>query len=673
MSRHRSGPFRSAVFLTALLAATGASGATHPLDPLDAEEITAAVAILRAAGHADAATVFGSITLREPPKPSVLAWKAGQPIPRAAAVVLRRNATTYEAVIDLSTRTVSSFTAVPGAQPTVTMPEILGAIEVTLADPRMQSGLSKRGLTDMAQVFCAPRTVGNFGRPEEARQRLVKVDCFDIRGVKSDVFANPVEGLIALVDLDRRQVLDVKDLGVVPVPRGDSELDPASLGPQRTVKPVVESIPDGSNITLDGWTVRWQKWAFHIGWESRAGTVLSQVTFDEGRGPRSILYQGAIAEIYVPYQDPTEAWYYRTYMDQGDFGFGANASPLVAGADCPASAIFLSPVTANAAGGVETLDRRVCLFERSPGAPVWRHFDIITQALESRPAVELVVRYVATVGNYDYVLDWVLDQGGTITFRGGATGIDAVKGVAARTLADPTARDDTAYGNLVSAGRVGVNHDHFFSLRLDLDVDGSANSFMVARLVPERLPAASPRRSIWRVQHEMAATDTDARFTIAYDRPAMWHVVNPGRTNALGYPVGYMLHASGNALPLVDADDPALGRAQFARHHLWVTPYDPAERYAAGAYPNQSEPGQGLAAWTSRRRSIEKQDLVLWYTLGFHHVPSAEDWPVYNLGWHSVTLKPYKLLRSQPGRRRPAGAGGLEHIGQQGAERVMRC
>ena len=144
------------------------------------------------------------------------------------------------------------------------------------------------------------------------------------------------------------------------------------------------------------------------------------------------------------------------------------------------------------------------------------------------------------------------------------------------------------------------------------------------------------------------ATDTDARFTIAYDRPAMWHVVNPDRTNALGYPVGFMLHASGNALPLVDADDPALGRAQFATHHLWVTPYDPAERYAAGSYPNQSAPGEGLAAWTSRRRSIEKQDLVLWYTLGFHHVPSAEDWPVYNLGWHSVTLKPYNFFDRNP-------------------------
>jgi primary-amine oxidase len=639
---------RPLVIVSALLFATKAAGATHPLDPLDGSEITAAVAALRAAGQADDATVFASVTLLEPPKTHVLAWKPGQPIPRAAAVVLRRNATTYEARVDLAARKVIAYTAIPGAQPTVTMPEILGAIELTTKDPRMQAGLRKRDITDMSQVFCAPRTTGNFGRPEESARRLVKVDCFDIRGVRTDVFANPVEGLIATVDLDRREVLAVTDLGVVPVPHGESEIDPGSLGPQRVVKRIVQSMPEGSNIHLDGWTVRWQKWAFHLGWESRAGTMISQVTFDEGGGPRSILYQGAIAEIYVPYQDPTEGWYYRTYMDQGDYGFGASASPLVTGTDCPASAIYVSPVIANAAGGVETLDRRICLFERTSGDPLWRHFDIITQALESRPAIELVVRYISTVGNYDYVLDWVLDQRGHITFRGGATGIDAVKGVRAQTLDDPTAQADTAYGNLVSAGRAGINHDHFFSLRLDLDIDGPANSFMLARLVPERLPAGIPRQSIWRVKHEVAPTDTDARFTIDYQRPAMWHVVNPSRKNALGYPVSYMLHASGNALPLVDADDPALRRAQFATHHLWVTPYNAAERYAAGDYPNQAAPGQGLPAWTSQRRGIENQDIVLWYTLGFHHVPSVEDWPVYNLGWHSVTLKPFNFFDRNP-------------------------
>ena len=174
-------------------------------------------------------------------------------------------------------------------------------------------------------------------------------------------------------------------------------------------------------------------------------------------------------------------------MDEGDFGFGTMASPLVPGADCPASATFLSPVMSNVSGGVDTLENRVCVFERSTGDPVWRHYDLITQALESRPATEVVVRYIATVGNYDYVLDWIFDQKGNITYKAGATGIDAVKGVKAQKLSDETAERDTAWGPLISAGRAGINHDHFLSLRLDLDIDGQQNTFMRNPLVVEKL------------------------------------------------------------------------------------------------------------------------------------------------------------------------------------------
>ena len=78
-----------------------------------------------------------------------------------------------------------------------------------------------------------------------------------------------------------------------------------------------------------------------------------------------------------------------------------------------------------------------------------------------------------------------------------------------------------------------------------------------------------------------------------------------------------------------------------------MTPYSPEERYAAGDYPNQSEPGQGLPAWTSHC-ATSRPGLVLWYTMGFHHVPSSEDWPVYNLGWHSVTLTPYNFFDRNP-------------------------
>jgi primary-amine oxidase len=335
-------------------------------------------------------------------------------------------------------------------------------------------------------------------------------------------------------------------------------------------------------------------------------------------------------------------------MDQGEYGLGTTASPLARGADCPADATYLPVTMANAAGGADTLDDRVCIFERALAQPVWRHFDIMTQALESRPATELVVRSIATVGNYDYVFDWVFSTGGSITFRGGATGIDGVKGVRAASLADPSAAEDTAWGQLIAAGRVGVNHDHFFSVRLDFDVDGPKNRFVRDVMKAQRMPETSLRRSLWHMHHDVAKTETDARYRLSYTEPSMWRVESSERRNALGYPSSYMLHAEANALPLVDEDDAPLARALFATQHLWVTPYAPDERWAAGDYPNQSEPGQGLPAWTAKGRPVEDTDIVLWYTLGFHHMPSAEDWPVYNLGWHTVTLRPYNFFDRNP-------------------------
>ena len=82
--------------------------------------------------------------------------------------------------------------------------------------------------------------------------------------------------------------------------------------------------------------------------------------------------------------------------------------------------------------------------------------------------------------------------------------------------------------------------------------------------------------------------------------------------------------------------------------HLWVTPYDPAELYAGGDYPNQSRGDDGLAVWAERDRPIHDTDVVLWYTLGFHHVPASEDLPV--LGTHSsrFALMPMNFFDRNP-------------------------
>lgn len=627
--------------------------AQHPLDALSAEEITASVRLLRAAGHVTRQTLLLSLTLEEPPKSLVLGWKSGDPIPRAARAVVRHDSRTFEAIIDLSAEQILSFAPLTEGQALLALPEMSRAARAALADPRVREQLTKRGVTDFKKVVCGSRTVGNFGRAEEQTRRLVKLDCFDLSQEATNLFATPIEGLYVTVDVDERKVVDIVDTGVVPIPPGTYPFAAKAQGTRRARNPITTNRPQGHTFTLEGSLVEWRNWRFHLRWDVRAGLILSVVTYIDRGKKRSVLYQGSIAEIYVPYQDPTEGWYYRTFLDAGDFGLGTMGSPLMPGADCPQTAVFLSPVMASPRGIPTTLTNQICVFERATGEPTWRHYDMRSTSLESRPHVELIVRCIATVGNYDYIFDWVFDTKGDVTFRVGATGIDAVKGVTAKHRNDETAAADTAWGPLIAPGRAGILHDHFFSLRLDVDVDGPQNRFVRDQLVVAATPANSPRPQVWRVQSEVAKTDTSAKFHMSHERPSLWRVQSVDTINALGYPTSYHLQPGMTAMPLVDATDPSLARAAFANYHLWVTPYAANERYAAGAHPNQSLPGHGLLAWTQHDRNIDGADLVLWYTLGFHHVPSAEDWPVYNVHWHSVTLSPYNFFDQNPAMALP--------------------
>ena len=89
-------------------------------------------------------------------------------------------------------------------------------------------------------------------------------------------------------------------------------------------------------------------------------------------------------------------------------------------------------------------------------------------------------------------------------------------------------------------------------------------------------------------------------------------------------------------------------RAEFTAYSLWVTPYRPDERYAAGTYPNRHPGGAGLPEWTAANRPIRDTDIVLWYTMAMHHVVRAEDWPIMPLVENEFELRPFDFFDANP-------------------------
>jgi primary-amine oxidase len=650
-----------AFIISLQVAAAGRAIAASPLDPLSAKEIAIAVQLMKADPRlADAA--FPLISLAEPPKADVLAWTPMKPFPRQAYAVVMTPKGTFEVHVDLQAKRLVSVTERADAEAPITISEV-ESVSIVLSNPEFQEGLKKRGITDFKPLFCAPWSTGYYGIPEYEGKRIVKVGCFDTRKTTTNLFGWPIERLYAIVDLREHKVLSVRDDGVVPIAGGDRNFTEAAVrqmpgGRVRAPrKPTLLAQPQGSNIRIDGHDIAWGNWRFHARVDGRVGTVISLARWldTQKQKPqlRSVLYEGYLSEMFVPYMDADYGWYSRTFLDTGEYGAGLLATPLKPGIDCPASARFLPAVLNDDKGRPFTTPNAMCLFERSTGAPIWRHSEVINHTYEGRANTELVVRMASTIGNYDYIFDWVFNDAAEIEVRVGATGIDALKGVASRSMDDAGAAADTRYGTLVAPNLVAVNHDHYFNFRLDLDVDGPANSFIRDVYTPVTLPPDSPRRSLYIVEPQIAMTEKNAQMDT--HAPARFRVANEAKKNAVGNPVSYDVAIANHAKLLLDPEDSPAKRAQFLQHDLWVTPLDPDERHAAGEFVYESHGGGGLPAWTAENRPIRDRDIVVWVNLGMHHLTRAEDLPVMPTVWHSFTLRPHNFFDRSPAIDLPSG------------------
>src|SRR5947209_4615567 len=277
----------------------------HPLEPLTAEEIAAAVRIARTERNLSERVRFGSVRLNEPTKEVVLNFKQGDPVIREAFLILLDNTdgATYEAVVSLTTGKVLSWRHIPGVQPSIMIDEFFECERTVKAHPDFQAALRKRGITNLDLVMVDPWSAGNYGTNDEGTRRLSRTISFVRSHPTDNGYAHPIEGVLALVDLNKMEVVKVEDNEVVPLPPEDGNYTPDTVQLRTDLKPLEIVQTEGPSFTVQGNEVRWQKWRFRVGFNSREGLVLYTIGYEDKGRVRPLIYRASLAEMVVPYGD----------------------------------------------------------------------------------------------------------------------------------------------------------------------------------------------------------------------------------------------------------------------------------------------------------------------------------------------------------------------------------
>jgi primary-amine oxidase len=616
----------------------------HPLDPLTADEIRQAAAIVRRERGVGEGWRFASIELKEPSKADLPSLSSGELTRREALVVCwdRADGQAYRAVVSLTGDAVTGWQHLPGQQPNMTVDEWHECDEMIRAHPAVAEALGRRGVTDRSRVLADMWAYGAAFVPERyAGRRIGWCDLWYRGSELGNPYAHHLTGLHPVVDLNTMELLEIEDSyqgGADPEVMGEylPDLLPMRL---RSVAPLEISQPDGVGFTLDGTLLSWQNWQLRLGFNHRESLVLHQVGFQDGERLRAVAHRLSFAEMVVPYRDASPDHYRRTAFDIGEWGLGFMTTSLSLGCDCLGEITYLDAVVHDSHGSPVTIPNAICIHEEDSGV-LWKHVDERAGA-EVRRARRLVISFHATVANYEYLVYWRFYQDGGIECEVRATGIMVTSHIAA-----PGSRP--ANGTVVDHGIYAPFHQHFIVARLDLDVDGPSNTVYVSDSRPAVPSGDDPYALGLTVASTPLRTEAEGKQDYDWGAQRGWKVVNDNVANGLGTPVGYKLVPSAAFPPLLDPASPAFQRAQAIGHTLWVTPYRPDERWPCGDFPVQAERDTGLPVWTEADRSISNTDVVLWYVFGIHHITRPEDWPVMPADVVSFWLKPFGFFDRNP-------------------------
>lgn len=661
--------FPLAIFVLLSHITPGAATPTHPLAPLEADEMALCKTTLESSGKLPPDAIYAWAQIQEPSKVEVVNFTPGKPFSRCACIVAlsRTRKTSYECVVDINARKLVSIRDLKHLQPLLAFSEFERAADVIDAEPRIKAALQKRGYNVEGKVsdsFLADTYApGEDDWLKTHPGRYIRVLFADKRG-GTNIYGPYVEGLMAYVDLNASKVARIVDYPGKSGARASHDIfSERVLGPKRGgLKPMTVTQLEGASYTLRDNLVSWQGWNFRFSFNMREGLVLHQVGFrdPQTKGLRRILYRGSVSEMLVPYADSSRQWLWREFFDSGEYGLGLNSTDVRPGKELPENAQVLDTVLPDEELAPSPFPNRIFLYERDGGPFVFHKQWTDNNRVYARGR-ELVIGFVATVGNYDYFYTWVFKQDGSFQFavdlegeilNKSVQGVDCdVCRVGANVGPGQTyeATGYDRYGTLVAPNLIGVNHQHWVNLRLDFDIDGTTNAVKECNTRPLPYNATTNARGrAYAVTHHVFDREKNAARDVSPLTKRNWVVYNPNIKSALGHTPGYEIEPQGNTAPSIPSRR-AKEPVGFTSHHFWATQYHSQELYAAGAFPNQAPEGytDSLPHYAGNE-SVYQKDVVLWYNLGYTHITKPEDYPIMPNGHIAVDFRPKAFFSRSP-------------------------
>ncbi|KAK0658344.1 Copper amine oxidase 1 [Lasiodiplodia hormozganensis] len=643
----------------------------HPLQILSIDETNRAHDVVVKA-HPGAVISFREIFLQEPAKTDLkkflelehsgrLSPTTPRP-PRLAKVQYDvigadRIPEYHESIVDVNRATRVKHEVI-GKQhhAALTLKEFDTLVDVCKASPKFQEAIAEFNLPEGFEVVVEPWPYGGLDAEDENRryfQGLIFANDTRSGNPDSNFYAYPLP-LIPVMDAHKQEIVRIDRLATGG--KGDgltektnspnivehcktAEYVPELLpnGTRKDLKPLNVQQPEGPSFKItDESLVEWQKWRFRVGFNPREGAVIHDLHY-EGR---SVLYRLSISEMTVPYADARPPFQRKQAFDFGDGGAGNCANNLALGCDCLGVIKYFDAVVIGRDGKATPHPNVICLHEQDNGIG-WKHTNWRTGRAVVTRMRELVVQFIITLANYEYIFAFKFDQAGGIVIETRATGIVSVVNIDAGKQSD--------YGNVVNPGALAQNHQHIFCARIDPAIDGHQNTVIQeeSHAVPMN-PKTNPRGNFYEIRQTPIKTSSFADAAPHNNR--IFKIVNPNRKNRIsGKPVGYKFTPPATQLLLADPDSVQSKRAEFAKHHVWVTKYKDDELYAGGRFTLQStKEVDGVGDAVKRRENVENDDVVVWSVFGLTHNPRVEDWPVMPVDIFQVNLRPADFFEANP-------------------------